>query len=378
MVKNRISVIDIGSSKINFNSIKLNNNNYEIDCITEAKYSGFKNGKFVSVNDLKETIINCYNLLLQNNKQVGRVFVSVPAEFSFCTIKNVEQEFDKLTKIKESHLISLHKLIALDEKFLNLTLIDYSSIYFELDNDLIVENPLNKKTIKFNSCISYIFASNKFIKTITEILNELNIYNITFVSSVMAQNLFLLDEKARENSSTVIDCGAKTTSVSLINKNNLLTLNAFSLGGDYILSDLKSCLNLDDEEAEFILNQVDLTNKDYLNKFYVVNDKSFSCKITNNIVLSRIEQIINSIKQCFLLYDPSYFDGVKIYLTGGGLTYIKGAVEYLAELLQKPVYIVKSEIDELKKPEQSSLYGLVEFAVHYDISKEIIIDKIYE
>ena len=379
MLKNKFTILDIGSSKINLASVsKTNAEDYIIDSFAEGQYSGFYNGKFNSIEELNTALINCFNILAKYQKHINTLYVSVPSEFCFCTIKNVEQSFDKLTKIKENNIVDLHKMIALEDQFKNHKLINISPIYYELDDEQIVENPIGKKSVVFNSCISYVFAENYFINTITSVLNQMGIYNIQFTSTALAQALFLLDEKTRQNSSVVIDCGSTTTSVALINNNSLLTLNAFSLGGKYILSDIKECFNISYEEANALLKQIDLTMKDFIGKNYVVNDRTYSCKITNNIVLSRVEQIINAINACFKAHDESYFSGVKIFLTGGGLTYLNGAVEYLAGLLKKPVYIVKSEADELSKPEQSSYYGLIDYALNNDGFENNIIQKIYE
>ena len=89
---------------------------------------------------------------------------------------------------------------------------------------------------------------------------------------------------------------------------------------------------------------------------------SIPAQTANNITIAKIETIAKTIKKC-LNNSTENISDAPIYLTGGGLCYIKGAKEILASKLGKNVAILAPAIPQLAKPHYSSVLSLLNYAL---------------
>ena len=55
-----------------------------------------------------------------------------------------------------------------------------------------------------------------------------------------------------------------------------------------------------------------------------------------------------------------------IYLTGGGISYIKGAKDYMQEVLNRKIIVVSPWPPQLDSPELSSIIGLLDTALYME------------
>jgi cell division ATPase FtsA len=91
---------------------------------------------------------------------------------------------------------------------------------------------------------------------------------------------------------------------------------------------------------------------------YKAGESSISIKEVNELVYARIEQIAKTVSKC-LKNNELDFRSMPIYLTGGGITYLRGVNEILADVFEKPVETLSSSIPQLDKPHLSSTLGLI-------------------
>ena len=149
-------------------------------------------------------------------------------------------------------------------------------------------------------------TDKSFIDLISKILNEINIYEIDFISSSLAEALYLTEPEMRDNGLILIDCGYITTSVSLIKGDGLIALKAFSMGGGHITGDLCQCLKLSFTQAENLKKKVVLSLDATDDDFYevTVNDKvqPVSCKLVNEIILARLDMFCEVFFKINLLF----------------------------------------------------------------------------
>jgi len=55
--------------------------------------------------------------------------------------------------------------------------------------------------------------------------------------------------------------------------------------------------------------------------------------------------------------------GTRINVTGGGISFIRGAVERLRDLLDKGVDVVYPNVPKFKKPNETSKFALLDYAL---------------
>lgn len=363
------AVLDIGSSKITVMIAEKGiNNTFNIKSSSEEAYDGFGGGEFFSVDSLKTAIKNAVKKAGENLRyKIKKIYVSVPSEFSYIENREINATFNKRKKLRDA---DIYEIFDSSQNFPEDSfIINRSPIYFILDDNRKVLNPVGEVTSKLNIMISYILTDKSFVELISDILSEENIFDIDFISSALAESLYLTEPEMRDSGLVLIDCGYITTSVSLVKGNGIIGLKAFSMGGGHISGDLCQCLNLSFSQAENLKKKVVLSLDATDNDFYEVNINGsmqpVSCKLVNEIILARLDmfcEIFNKIFNSneFNLQNKPF---IPILVTGGGLNYLKGAKDYLGKQLGKNIEYIAPMVPQMNRPHYSSTLSLLDIAL---------------
>ena len=367
MAKKQVSIIDIGSSSIvTIIGERGINNSFKVSGKGEVSYDGFSNGKFFSPSNVKNVIgMSVSNAEISSGSKVSDVFVGVPGEFCTVVCKDVQLNLPKRKRIKDADVYALIKSGL--PKQPTSSVINNSVIYFQLDDGKRIINPIGKATTSISAKICYVLAENNFLDFISNILVEIGIKHYTYISANLAEMLFLLDSAERDRYAILIDVGYLTTNVMVGQGDGLLFLNSFSLGGGHITGDLFQVLKIPFVQAESLKHKIVLNWQTTENDTYEVMGKEFiatySAKATNEITEARIEIIINYIKKCLDRCEYEIPEYLPIYLTGGGLSYIKGIKEFMARKLGRKVEIVTPALAHSERPDYSSEISLLDIAL---------------
>lgn len=373
--KNVVSVLEIGSSKINVViGSRGVNSTFNIKGTGEAPYSGFGNGEFFEPNKLKTVFAKAINSAEESSlMSVNELYVGIPAEFLRCVCQTISSSFEGKKRLNED-MVAYHYDKAYQE-FEGETLISTSSIYNIIDDGKRVMDILGEKTSKITSMVSSIYAKTTFIEMLNNLFKELGINKVTYVSSSLCEATFILSEEQRTTASMVIDVGYMSSSVCIVKGNGLLTLNSFSLGGGHIMGDLAQCLKISYSQAEALKRKIVLSLSPSASDFYDISDstqtKQVPVKMANEIALARIEMIARCINECIQVYLKESSDYLPIYLTGGGLNYMKGAKDYVSKLLGRNIEEAAPPLPDLNKPHYSSLLGVLNYALKQEEKNNI-------
>ena len=385
MAKIEVAVLDFGSSKI---SVLIGergiNNTFNIKGKGESEYAGFVDGEFLDEKELKTAVsLAISNAITNSGRKIRKLYVGVPAEFCYSELKESSQAYLSKKRVNDNDIYNLFDLVDdYRETSSTHTVINRSPIYFMLDDGRKVIDPNGMVTTKLTSQISFILANNTFINVLDEILLELGITNIEYSSNVLAESLYLLEPEVRDRYAIIVDCGYITTSVALIRGDGLLSLNAFSLGGGHITGDLSQVLNLKFEEAEKLKRKVvlslDASDDDFYETIIEGVVTPISSKMVNEIVEDRIAMIAKTINKILNSIRVSYPDYIPIYLTGGGLSYLKGAKDFLSKAVGKNMEVIVPPVPQLNSPHYSSVLGLLDMALadEESLSKNVVISTL--
>ena len=96
---------------------------------------------------------------------------------------------------------------------------------------------------------------------------------------------------------------------------------------------------------------------------YEVSEK-YPAALTNEIVAARIGTIAKTVLKCLDLSQYEIPENISYSLTGGGISYIRGAKEILAEKFARPVEIAVPPIPQMEVPAWSSSLGLLDLAIN--------------
>ncbi|MBQ8468903.1 MAG: rod shape-determining protein [Clostridia bacterium] len=367
MLKKQTTVIDIGSSAIvTLIGERGVNGSFKIAGKGNVSYDGFSNGKFFSPSDLKNVIaMSISNAEQTSNTKVTDVFVGVPGEFCSTYSEELTVNFGKKKKIKQVDLLALMHKGA--KKHPTYSIINNSVIYCTLDDGKRLIDPVGKVTSHLSAKICYMMAENNFLDFISQIMAEIGIRHVSFIASTLAESNYLLDPHIRDRYAILVDCGYLTTNVMLSQGDGLLFLNSFSMGGGHITGDLFQVLKIDFNQAESLKRKIVLGWQTGDNETYDLMGKEFisaySAKTTNEIAEARIEIIASYIQKCLDRCEYEFPDYLPVYLTGGGISYIKGIKDFLGRKLGRKVEIVSPNLAQSTRPDYSSEISLLDAAL---------------
>ena len=378
-MKESVAIMDIGSSSIvtlvGENGV---NNTFNILGRGEVSYAGFQNAEFLEPENLKFAIASSISYAeLQAESKITEIYLGVPGEFCSCVTKTINLTFPKHKKISRFDVENIYK-IGRNFEETDISVINNSVVYFELDESKRVIDPIGLKAKKIAGNISYILAMNSYLKMMKQIFSELKITILGFISSVLAECLYLFEPSVRDKYVLLVDSGYITTNVALARGNALLSLNSFSMGGGYITSDLSQCLKITFNEAERLKHKVVLAwDAKPTDTYEIEGDEyllTYSAKATNEIVTDRVEMICEYIQKCLDLCVYDLPDFLPLYITGGGLSFIKGVSHIISKKLKRQVKIVTPQSLNQLKPYDSSEEGLLNLALGYgDDLNEILV-----
>jgi cell division protein FtsA len=331
----------------------------------ECDYAGFCDGEFLVPEDLSYVIGRALTSAETNSRlAVKHLYIGVPGEFTTCACREVNMALGRKRAVLDSDVDALFDNGNVYRAHSKYTLINIQPIYFTLDDDRRLVQPVGLKSGRLGGLVSYTLAETKFLDFIDKIITELGIETHEYVSSLLAETLFLFDEEKRDRYAVLIDCGHITTNVVVARGDGILQQFNFSLGGGHVTGDLANYLGISFAEAESLKRKVVLSLDVNADDVYEINTrrdeaKTFPADVVNEIVMSRINTMAKTISKCLNMCGYDYPDFIPYHLTGGGLSYVKGARDYLSKQLKKPVELIAPSLPQFNRPHLSSAIGLL-------------------
>lgn len=374
MAKTEVAILDFGSSKISVLIAERGiNNTFNIKGRGDSDYAGFADGEFFDKNELKMAMgLAISKAITNSNRKIRTIYIGTPAEFCYNVTREVTQSYSGRKRINDNDIYNLFDLAENFEDVTEHTVINRSPIYFTLDDNRRVLDPNGVSTSRLSSKVSFILAENSFMELIDSFMEELGGYKCEYVSSVLAETLYLLEPEVRDRYAILVDSGYITTSVALVRGDGILYLKAFSVGGGHITGDLSQCLKLKFVDAESLKRKVVLSLDASDNDFYetVVDGviTPMPAKMVNEIVESRLDMLASTINKLLNSTGYDYPDYLPVYLTGGGLSYLKGGKDYLGKVMGRNVEIIAPKVPQLNRPHYSSTLGLLDLALKQEQS----------
>ena len=375
MPKTAVSVLDIGSKSISvLIGCKGVNDTYIIRGYAEREYAGYFEGEFLEEEKLKDVFSKTINDAQSSaGASIDKLFVGVPAGFSYCKTKTLTQTFGQKAKVNNQDLYEIYQRADNFENMSDYVLISCTPISFVLDDGRKTLKPVGQRTTKLTATLSLIYAEKTFIEKINNLLKEIGITTVEYLSAPLCEAIYLIPQERREEMAVVVDCGYIETSVAVVKGQGLVSLKSFSVGGGHISADLMECLRITFDEAEQLRKQLVLSVVPSENDDYEISRNGtlipVSMKQANEITCDRIEMIAMLIKKC-LQKDFETIPPMPYYLTGGGISYIKGGKEILSNLMGVNLTVLCPNDVHMAKPHYSSLLGILDKAVCQEIKNK--------
>ena len=344
------------------------------DILAEATvpYAGFdRDGEWIDPKNLEQSIAKAIKEAEEQfGKRIKRIYVGVPGDMTGVECKDARISFGKIRKVAYSDIETLFRSSDKYDKIAEYyKVIHRSPVYFRLDDGRKIMEPLGFASAGIQGRVSYVFGSVKFMDDIEYILREQGIAVNDYISVPMAEVLTLLPLQDRDKIAILADVGALSTFVTVARGDGIIYHDFFHTGGEHITKDLMEAFNEKFMNIEGLKKQVVFGYNMGDQEFYEITNSRFGGTVklpynaVQDIVEKRVDEIAQKIigilntKECVI---PS---GIPIYLTGGGLSHMRGCKEHLTYKLKRQVNLASPKTPRLNKPQYSGAVGVLEMAL---------------
>lgn len=370
MLKDSVAVFDISSSKvtglIGENGV---NKNFIIRAIADVAHEAVYEGKVEDARGLSSALLSAFSSVSETAKaKIDEVFVSVPGEFVLTRNKQQRVYYNRRRRMKKRDV----------EDFLNeaqksmheegYEIIDRRGVMYYVDGERRVESLLNETTASVNGYVTFFYSPVSFVRTVKQAFASLGVKKVRFIPSPLAEGLFLFSREERFSYAILVDCGYLSTSISVLYGGGVLYHASFPLGGGHITAYLYDRLNVDFELAERIKRKLNLSVPREHEGTYEVNwgenTLSFPQRDCNDVARSIIGNVAEQIDSHLAKSRVRLPHNVAVSLTGGGISYTRGAKEFLSSRIEMPVNVVYPPVAYMSKPDDSSKLAALNYALN--------------
>lgn len=366
MQKKQVAVIDVGSSKITVAIGERGiNKTFIIKGRASFDFDGFSEGSFFNQEQVVSLVCECADFIKKTVKgRTLNVYVGVPGDFTKVVVKDSQISFPKKKKITEEDVDLLFDsaFVAQSSEY---TLINRSAVVYQLDDYRRLAYPVGATSEILKGKLSFVFCTNYFYRTINTALSQEGFDSVEFISIPHAEAMYLVDAETRDRIAEILDVGYITTTFSIIQGDGVIYQKTFDFGGGFITASLVEAFDIDFSNAEALKRKVNLSSASS-GSFDVIETnvgEYYSVDETNRAVRRSLDNLCEQITIAIEESGYSIPEYVPLKITGGGISYIRGAKEHVSNRLNTVVEIVTPKVPMMEKTTESSLLSLLDMAL---------------
>lgn len=360
-----VTVLDVGSGKIcGIVASQLEGDDFNVLAQAEVACPAFYAGKWLNEEDVSQAIASVLKQLQsRTDAPLNKVFVGVPGEFASVVTKQGETVFLSPKKITQE---SINEVFESADRFTRkegYSAISRSSIYFNIDDDRRVIDPVGEEAKKLSGLISFIFVDDVFKNLIVKALKENNVKEFDFIPQSLAQSLYLIRPAVRDGFAVLVDCGFVSTCVSVILGDGILYARSFSAGGGNMCGDLCEVFGIEFDEAVRLMPKLHLSLAVPEGEVFAVGNKNIDAAKANEVVRCRVEDIAEKINLCLQGCPHKLPNNLPIFVTGGAFANLKGGISELSKFLNRQACLATMNAPQFERQEYTSVYSLIGIAL---------------
>lgn len=237
---------------------------------------------------------------------------------------------------------------------------------YRLDGQDNLKDPVGMHGVRLEVDCHILTATTPNVRNLDLALEKAQVRPQHHTVSSLAAAEAVLDRKQKEAGTAVVDIGAGTTNIVVIEDGEIQHIAVIPMGGTHITNDLAIGLKTDLEVAEQVklkhVNIGDTTDKTYR---IIVDGTGYTFEQaeTNMIVEARVEEILEYVdKELQKIHRSKKLPGGVVIV--GGSAHLPGLTEFAKERLQLPARIGKIRglaglVDTVDDPAFTTATGLM-------------------
>lgn len=237
---------------------------------------------------------------------------------------------------------------------------------YRLDGQDNLKDPVGMRGVRLEVDCHIVTASSPNVRNLDLSLEKAQVRPQHHTVSALAAAEAVLDRKQKEAGTCVLDIGAGTTNLSIIEDGEIQHVAVIPMGGTHITNDLAIGLKTDLEVAEAVKIKHARLGDDADKPLRVVVDDvahNFSGGMVNMIVEARVEELLEFVeKELQRVHRSRKLPGGVVIV--GGSAVLPGLAEFARDKLQLPARIGKVRglaglVDTVDKPAFATAAGLM-------------------
>ncbi len=363
----QVAVIDIGSSKISaFVGERGVNGTFIIKGYNEQAYSGFLSGEFLDKAETEEVLRKLVLTVKQGKTPVKTVYIGVPAGFTKNIVRDAQISFNKKRKITDKEIDELYAM-GFSGDSTGYSVINRSPIFFELDDFRKTPDAVGEVSVSLKGRVSYVLCGDSFVSFFRSVLRSEGFNECEFVSVALAEALYLVSPESRDRIALIADVGYITSTVTVIQGDGILYQRSFDMGGGMITAALTEAFNVPFDIAEKVKRKASLSIDAKDGDVYEIVSGDdvmyFNINKVKRIVNANLDKLAEEIDASFKKTRMEFPEYLPLLLTGGGITYLRGAKERLSSRLNMNVEVIYPDLPLYDKPINSSMLSVLNLAL---------------
>lgn len=364
------AILDIGSSKIVcLCGSSIHTDGILVHGVGICDYAGFESDEFLDMASLGEAVLTAIESAEQQScMRIREVALAVPAPFvklitTRATLR-IESRNGRVTvqDIDDVISMSLEKARAPGHVLMHSTPISFTVGGIER-----AAVPEGARADELSAEVSHMYVQEAFVQQMERILASMNVEISMCVSAQLATAIHIIPEQERVRPAVLIDVGYRHTDVCLIENAALTGLQSIEMGGAQFATDLSFGLDIPLEYAEQVKRRYTFLQEP-LSNFEVIRMptgvKRVEHRVIDLIMDARAQELSALLKKA--LRDMGVRPEARpvVYLTGGGVSMMHGAGEYLKLQLGYNIRRdMPSYMHEMNSPNYTSAFGALDFVL---------------
>jgi cell division protein FtsA len=363
-MKENSTVLDIGSSKIiGLNCSTASQKDIVVHGAAVGEYKGYRFGQFLDERELQDTIVQVLeNTESESKHRLRDIAVGVPGPFIHVEISPAEIKKRNSGVIREKDIDQLLDLSLEFEQPEGYELIHSTPIEFKADGALLKGSPVGERAHILSTSVSHIYVDTYFRNLVSKALGKMELEADLFVGVPLSEGLFVIPREERMYGAVLIDVGYTHTDISVLFNTSLVKCITLDIGGMHFTNDLIYGLNLPLTVSENIKRRYvySLDYQDSIDNIRVPGGGVIKVdhSAIQYILEARTKELADIIQK--ELRDMDML-GSSIYLTGGGITLMRGCCEFLEKYMGVQIKVRMPWMPRLSSPNYASAFGTMGF-----------------
>ena len=266
------------------------------------------------------------------------------------------------------------------EDFGGAAVIRKQAAYYVLSDRRRAFDPVGMVSNSLEAQFCYFLADDRFIDCMDNFLAEYGVRRREYLPAAQAQAVYLLPRSARAAGAILWDVDKISMSFDVVEGECVVWQQACSAGGGHVTAQIyfeeKAAAGVPFYVLEALIGKINLASMDEAGATVEYADRqatyTVSVSFLKGCVQDGLDLLCDIFGQCFEMSgDPGLYYR-PIYLTGGGITEIRGVREYLSMRLGRPVEILAPQVPSYDRAAQSSVLSLLNMALERQREKSFL------